>query len=216
MHHMIWFTCRGKLLIRKPIPDSVLCRMATLSGIFINCESTRRIRTSPRDIPPDDPPDDPVRLSDWKWPLEDQIFSLDPTTRPARPFNEAVLRSRTWTGWATSWSKNHFSFGYFYFYARLRAWEVISLSRSTEVNYASEEYFELIQAKSSWHQKISKIGARSIQRVIWTYSLKCAFTRYKVAILRKWTVLWTMLEAMKANTTILRPSILNSLYCPIW
>ena len=51
--------------------DSVLCRIATLSGILINWESTLRIRASPRDIPPDDPADDPVRLSDWKCPCGD-------------------------------------------------------------------------------------------------------------------------------------------------
>ena len=58
------FQLQKQIYDPKTIPDSVLCRMATLSGIFINCESTLRIRTSPRDIPPDDPPDDPVRLSD--------------------------------------------------------------------------------------------------------------------------------------------------------
>ena len=58
------FLLQKRIFDPKTIPDSVLCRMATLSGIFINWESTLRIRTSPRDIPPDDPPDDPVRLSD--------------------------------------------------------------------------------------------------------------------------------------------------------
>ena len=37
--------------------------------------------------------------------------------------------------------------GLYYFYARLRAYKVISFSRSNEVNYASEEFFELIQLK---------------------------------------------------------------------
>ena len=66
--------------------------------------------------------------------LPDHGTSEDPGPEPAEPLLDRKTISLP-------------CIGLYYFYARLRAYKVISFSRSNEVNYASEEFFELIQLK---------------------------------------------------------------------